>query len=804
MKAVTLAASLFVVFIGALVLTGWALNIQALETVAPHLVTMKANTAIGLLLSGLGMALLAWSEPRRGGMSRFLIGAIATVVILIGVVTLSEYFIGWNIGIDQWLFHDSSSEVWTSQPGRMAPVSAFCLILMGGALLAGSQPVLSRLRVPILAGIGTSLAAIGGLALLGCLAEVWLHTPSWNDSGLAIHTAAGFLLLGCALLTHVARGQGLKWELDKVVTSGFIVAVIVMLLAAGVSFSFTNQLLETSHKVSHRQEVLKEIGTVEAGLANAESARRGYILMGDEKQLAGLKPAEATVYKGLADVRALTVDNPTQQHRLDQFEPLVSQSLDFSEQTIAARREGGLPAAQKLTSTGKGLQFSKAVNRMLTDMKETEYRLLDQDQERSRTTATSTFLVLPLGVFLSLTISSLGLFFLNAGVSERVRLEETLRASERQLGSFVEQAPVAIAMFDRNMIYLATSRLWANEFGRGHADLVGKYHYDILTDLPDEWKEVYRQGLAGVATRSDEDLWVAGDGTKHWLRWAVQPWQDAQGAIGGIMILTENITHRKNAERIGLENLRLEEENRRVAEANRLKSEFLANMSHELRTPLNGIIGFTELLSDERPGPLNVKQKEYLGDVLSSAHHLLQLINDVLDLAKVEAGKMDFDPETFDPSKAIEEVCAVVKGLANKKNIHLNAKTDPVLSAVTLDQRRFKQICYNLISNSLKFTERTGTVEIVTKPIGGDSFEVRVADTGIGIREEDMDRLFREFEQLESGSARRFEGTGLGLALTKKLVTMQGGSISAQSEYGKGSTFTVVLPLTVRELRDDL
>jgi PAS domain S-box-containing protein len=395
-----------------------------------------------------------------------------------------------------------------------------------------------------------------------------------------------------------------------------------------------------------------------------------------------------------------------------------------------------------------------------------------------------------------------GLVFLTMfDITERARAEEALRASEYQLRSLVEQAPVAIAMLDRNLVYLAVSRRWVTEHEPGPANLIGMRHYDAQPDIPAEWREIHRRALEGTASRSDGELWVRQDGSKRWMRWAVHPWRDAHGAIGGIMILSENITDRKQAEQIRVDNVRLEAENRRVAEANRLKSEFLANMSHELRTPLNGIIGFSELLVDERPGPLNRKQKEYLGDVLNSANHLLQLINDVLDLAKVEAGKFDFQPQTFPPQRAIEEVCAVVRGLANRKQILLKCQTAPDLASVTIDEHRFKQICYNLLSNAVKFTDAAGAVEISATARDADTFEVRVTDTGIGIREADMERLFREFEQLESGASRRFEGTGLGLALTRKLAELQGGSISARSVYGKGSTFTVILPREAKEIK---
>jgi signal transduction histidine kinase len=222
-------------------------------------------------------------------------------------------------------------------------------------------------------------------------------------------------------------------------------------------------------------------------------------------------------------------------------------------------------------------------------------------------------------------------------------------------------------------------------------------------------------------------------------------------------------------------------------------------MSHELRTPLNGIIGFTEFLFDEKPGPLKPKQKEYLGDVLSSARHLLQLINDVLDLAKVEAGKMELHPETFPVQTAVEEVAAVIKGIAQKKHIAVSIEIEAGLEAVTLDEHKFKQVLYNLLSNAVKFSDEDGQVGIHARRLDQDQLEVQVRDTGIGIQAGDISRLFTEFEQLDSGTARRFEGTGLGLALTKKIIEFQGGRVSVESEPGKGSVFTVVLPVVTGE-----
>ena len=233
--------------------------------------------------------------------------------------------------------------------------------------------------------------------------------------------------------------------------------------------------------------------------------------------------------------------------------------------------------------------------------------------------------------------------------------------------------------------------------------------------------------------------------------------------------------------------------------ANLAKNQFLANMSHELRTPLNGIIGFTEFLIDGHPGPLQPKQQEYLGDVLNCARHLLQLINDVLDLAKVDAGKMELHPELFGVYKAVEEVVTVIKAIAQKKHIVVGIEIGAELDAVMLDQRKFKQVLYNLLSNAVKFSDDRGEVGIHIRRLDADQLEVQVRDTGIGIKADDIKRLFTEFEQLDSGTGRRFEGTGLGLALTKKIIEFQGGRISVESAPGRGSVFTVVLPVLKEE-----
>ena len=262
-----------------------------------------------------------------------------------------------------------------------------------------------------------------------------------------------------------------------------------------------------------------------------------------------------------------------------------------------------------------------------------------------------------------------------------------------------------------------------------------------------------------------------------------------------------------------LMNEELHKTNRELERVSKHKSEFLANMSHELRTPLNAIIGFSEILFDQSFGKLNEKQMNYAQNVAVSGKHLLQLINEILDLAKVESGKMSLQLDTFPISGAIAEITGLAKGLAAKKEIEIRQRLSPKLTSITADRKKFKQIFYNLLSNAIKFTRVGGWVEISTDVVGdfglsvGDEFVLKrnaefcVRDNGVGIDKADQEKIFQEFQQVDGSVSREYEGTGLGLALTKKLVELHGGSLWVESEKDKGSSFYFTIPMAEKEMR---
>jgi signal transduction histidine kinase len=248
---------------------------------------------------------------------------------------------------------------------------------------------------------------------------------------------------------------------------------------------------------------------------------------------------------------------------------------------------------------------------------------------------------------------------------------------------------------------------------------------------------------------------------------------------------------------LAIQNARLFREiadkSRQLEVASQHKSEFLANMSHELRTPLNAIIGFSEVLAEKMFGELNEKQEEYLKDIYASGNHLLSLINDILDLSKIEAGRMELELSDFHLPTALDSALTLVRERAGRRGIALQMKADERLGQILADERKVRQVVLNLLSNAIKFTPEGGRIDVAGVPKDG-SVEVSVSDTGVGIAPEDQEAVFEEFRQVGTAD-KKVEGTGLGLTLCRKFVELHGGKIWVKSELGKGSTFTFTIPV---------
>ena len=389
-------------------------------------------------------------------------------------------------------------------------------------------------------------------------------------------------------------------------------------------------------------------------------------------------------------------------------------------------------------------------------------------------------------------------------ITEHRRAEELLRESDERHRKLFDNNPQPTWVYDRETLrFLAVNAAAVRNYGYSAAEFLAMSIKDIR---PPEDIPVLLDNVRDVKDERDEiGVWRhrRKDGTildveitSYALTFADRPAE---------VIVAVDVTQRKRDEEekrkflksLTASNQELELRNREVERATSLKSKFLASMSHELRTPLNAIVGFSDLLAEGTPGDLNDKQKRFVNHIKKGSAHLLQLINDILDLSKIEAGQLDIHCENFQIKEALPEVMSTIRPLSMAKNIQVDLMIETDRS-VYADRVRFKQILYNLLSNAVKFTPREGRITI--NCMVQESFIcIAVADTGVGIRAEDQQMVFEEFRQVEGNIDEAHRGTGLGLAITKRLVEQQGGRIWLESELGKGSCFTFTLPAGSRE-----
>ncbi len=394
--------------------------------------------------------------------------------------------------------------------------------------------------------------------------------------------------------------------------------------------------------------------------------------------------------------------------------------------------------------------------------------------------------------------------------SASLSLNESIEAMLRATSQMVQ--------FDNATVFL---------LNEGSKELTACATFPHKDEVPHIARFVMGEGILGYAVEQLETLNINDatldprfkslDQSRSPRSLMVQPLATPQRVVGAMTISRERVDPFTeldaailkvivNQASIAIENGRLYEQlqdhlgelevaNAQIAEVSRLKSEFLANMSHELRTPLNAILGFSELLRDDLAGKISDKQRyDCLDNIYNSGRHLLSLINDILDLTKIEAGRMDLVYEEFGVESAVREVLNVVRSLGMKKDIEISSVVEPQGALLTADKNKFKQVLYNLLSNAIKFTPLDGTV-VVNATAGDDTLVVTVRDSGIGIPKDLQHKIFGAFYQVQSASNREYPGTGLGLALTKKLVELHQGTIEFDSRPGQGTTFTVVLPL---------
>ncbi|MHC1744426.1 MAG: ATP-binding protein [Syntrophobacteraceae bacterium] len=373
-------------------------------------------------------------------------------------------------------------------------------------------------------------------------------------------------------------------------------------------------------------------------------------------------------------------------------------------------------------------------------------------------------------------------------IAERKKAEGALRTSETRYRDLFDNITDCIYTHDLDGRFLTINPAVATLLGRSAEEIVGRPIAEFVhPDLREVFHRDYLPLMRTGGSFNNTVPFLGKDGSQRFVECRNSVVDDSGTGVY-VRGSGRDVTERKLYER------ELQRAKHAAEAANQAKSDFLANMSHELRTPLNVIIGFTELIRDRQLGDITPSQEEYLGDVVRSATHLLSLINDILDLTKVEAGKLELDVSPVLFPEILSRSLVILKEKALKHDIKLSAQIGSIPESIVVDERKIKQILYNLLANAVKFTPDGGEVSLNAEAVDG-GVEVVVKDSGIGIKKENLERIFEPFEQADSSLNRRFQGTGLGLSLTKNLVELHGGRIWAESEgEGKGAAFHFVLP----------
>ena len=393
--------------------------------------------------------------------------------------------------------------------------------------------------------------------------------------------------------------------------------------------------------------------------------------------------------------------------------------------------------------------------------------------------------VLELSIF-----TSVGVLF-TWMIARQRHAEDKLRLSAEEWRSTFDSISDMVSILDTDFKIIRVNKPCASALCLKPEELIGKTCYKVFhgTDEPPQdcpHMRTLKDNKPHLVERFEPNLGL-------YIEVSASPIFDKEGNLTGTVHMIKDISDRKKAED--------ESRAREAAEvANRLKSEFLTNMSHELRTPLTAIIGFSEVLREQYFGELNEKQGEYVGDIEVSGRHLLSLINDILDLSKIEAGKVDLDIAKVNIKELLEDSLVMIKGKALKHSIELSVKTSEELehAEILADERRLKQVMFNLLANAAKFTPDGGKVS-VEGGIKDDKVVVSVSDTGIGISRNDLEKIFEDFYQAKNNKNDKTPGTGLGLSIAKSIVEMHGGHIWSESEgEGKGSRFVFTLPISIQ------
>ena len=581
-----------------------------------------------------------------------------------------------------------------------------------------------------------------------------------------------------------------------------LLALASLVLVQVVGFYGEREADDALRWRKHTQQALLAISQINERKDHTEPLVREYVLTGSEALASRSEKNFAEIHQRLAHARQLMGGDTNQVRRLTRLDVTLKELTGRWATTLTTRRAEGPAAASQLVADGTGRRLTDEAEFLLDKMAAEQNRLLEERSARAERFSMVSSVAMKAGGMLTILFG-----FLVWRTLLKQQMEEAIRASEALNRAVLNSVMANISVVDKHGTIIAVNEGWERFARESGADPKSS-----IVGVGANYLEVCERASAGNGNEAQEILNGIKDVLAHSRvtfkheyachspteqRWFSMQVSHLDRAEGGAVIAQINTTERKRAE----DTLRTAHEelgraNAELDRASRHKDEFLANMSHELRTPLNAILGMSELLTEQLFGPLTPRQAKSVSTISSSGQHLLALINDILDLSKIEAGKLELHPEPLPVDEFCQSCLAFVRTQAMQKQINVVLEQVGGVAKFVADPKRFKQILVNLLTNAVKFTPQGGRIGLsVTAPEGEGMVRFTVWDSGIGIASADQTKLFRAFTQVDSGLNRSQEGTGLGLALVARLVELHGGSVALESEPDKGSRFIVTLPL---------